>query len=496
MTAAENRYPAVDGYPDVGHPNGSPESIFEPRYRVTTLGILILMTIIAFEAMAVATALPTAARSLHGLASYGWAFTGFLVASIVGMVASGLRSDSAGPRLPLLAGLPLFVAGLVLASAAGAMWQLIAARVVQGFAVGLLITAMYVVMGQVYPDQVRPRIFAALATSWVVPGLVGPVVAGWVTEQLSWRWVFGGLAPFAAIGGLMLLPSLRLLRTSDVARRPAAAGRLWWAVLTAFGIAGIAGLGERQQLWNVLVALAGVVAMVAGLRRLLPAGTARFAAGVPAAIAFRGVVASVFVGMEVLVPLTLTVQWHYSPTKAGLPLMLTALSWATASQLQGRLRQPNRAVLLAIGLVLIAFAGIGMALVAAELLPGWAAYLDWPVAGFGAGFALTSASVALLEYTTDADRGSDSASLQLADSALSAVSAAFSGALVALAAQGRLSYGTALSIAFVGMTAVASVALARARRLRPACGGPDDLCAELAEAGSPVEAVVPRAVSS
>ena len=102
------------------------------------------------------------------------------------------------------------------------MWQLIAARVVQGLAVGLLITAMYVVMGEVYPDQVRPRMFAALATSWVVPGLVGPVVAGWVTEQLSWRWVFGGLAPFAALGGLLLLPSLRQLRP---ARRRAADGR-------------------------------------------------------------------------------------------------------------------------------------------------------------------------------------------------------------------------------------------------------------------------------
>lgn len=507
MTAAENRYPAVDGYPGAGRPDGagSQESIFEPRYRVTTLGILILMTIIAFEAMAVATALPTAARSLHGLASYGWAFTGFLVASIVGMVASGLRSDARGPRLPLLAGLPLFVAGLVLASAAGLMWQLIAARIVQGFAVGLLITAMYVVMGQVYSDQVRPRIFAGLATSWVVPGLVGPVVAGWVTEQLSWRWVFGGLAPFAALGGLMLLPSLRQLRTSAVVRPPAAAGRLWWAVLTAFGIAGIAALGERQGLWNVLAAVAGLVAMVAGLRRLLPAGTARFAAGVPAAIAFRGVIAAVFVGMEVLVPLTLTVQRHYSPTMAGLPLMLTAISWAAASQLQGRQQRPNRAVLVAIGLTLIAAAGIGMALVAGRLLAGWAAYLVWPAAGFGAGFALTSASVALLEYTTDADRGSDSASLQLADSSLSAVSAAFSGALVALAAQGRISYGTGLSVAFLGMAGVALAALARAGRLRPAsgrAGGPSRSPAggmefgDPAEAGSPVEAAIPRAVSS
>jgi hypothetical protein len=324
-----------------------------------------------------------------------------------------------------------------------------------------------------------------------------------VTEQLSWRWVFGGLAPFAALGGLMLLPSLRLLRVSGPARRPVTAGRLWWAVLTALGIAAIARVGERQDVWSVLAAVAGLVAMVVGLRRLLPTGTARFVAGVPAAIAFRGVLAAVFVGMEVLVPLTLTVQWHYSPTMAGLPLMLTALSWAAASQLQGRQRKPNRAVLLAAGLVLIAAAGIGMALVAARALPGWGAYLAWPVAGFGAGLALTSASVALLEYTTDADRGSDSASLQLADSALSAVSAAFSGAMVALAAQGRLSYGTGLSIAFLGLAGVALLALARTGQLRPAAGGgasgdpaSGDPVATGSAPGSPLEAGIPRAVSS
>src|SRR6185437_16538281 len=173
-------------------------------------------------------------------------------------------------------------------------------------------------------------------------------------------WVFGGLAPFAALGGLLLLPSLRQLRSgqarADVANR--STGRLGLAVLT-------------------------------GLRRLLPAGTVRFEAGVPAAIAYRGVVAGVFVGMEVLVPLTLTVQWHYSPTKAGLPLMLTALSWAAASQIQSRIRQPNRALLLGLGMVFIAAAGLGMALVAAKLVPGWLAYFSWPVAGFGAGFALT-----------------------------------------------------------------------------------------------------------
>ena len=454
-------------------------SIFAPHYRTTTLGIVILMTIIAFEAMAVATALPTAARSLHGLAAYGWSFTGFLVASVVGMVASGLYADNRGPRLPLLVGLALFIAGLLLGSAASAMWVLVAARVVQGLSVGLLITAMYVVLGEVYDDQIRPRIFSALASAWIVPGLVGPIVAGWITEQWSWRWVFGGLAPFVALGGLLLVPSLRQLR---VGRRPgsggrtAGPGRILYALLAAGGIAGVAGLGEHQNALSVIAAAIGLVAMVLGLRRLLPAGTATFAAGVPAAVAFRGVLAGVFFGMETVVPLTLSVQRHYSPTLAGVPLMLTAVTWAAGSSIQGRMRVVNRAGMVRLGLWLMAVAGAGMALVALRTVPGWGAFVAWPIAGLGAGFALTSASVVLLEYTTDADRGSDSAALQLADSSLSALSTAFAGALVAAAAHGRIGYGAGLSAIFATMAGLAVLATTRASRLRrpgPAAADPD-----------------------
>ncbi|MFL6162994.1 MAG: MFS transporter [Jatrophihabitantaceae bacterium] len=447
------------------------ESIFAARYRITTVGVLLLMTIIAFEALAVATALPTAARSLHGLANYGWAFTGFLITSVIGMVVSGMRADRRGPRLPLGLGLLLFVGGLVVAGLADSMWLLVLARVVQGFAVGLLITAMYVVMGEVYPDQVRPRMFAALSTAWIVPGLVGPTAAGWITEQLSWRWVFGGLAPFAALGGLLLLPAVRRLRSGcgDVHVAPS---RVWFAVLTAVGIAGVAEAGQHQNPLSLGAGVFGLAAMLYGLYRLLPAGSGTFRAGVPAAVAFRGVLAGAFVGMEVLVPLTLTVQWHFRPTLAGLPLMLTAVAWAATSQIQGRSPQISKGSFVRMGLLLMAVAGVGMALVALRTVPGWAAFIFWPIAGGGAGFGITTVSVALMEYTTDAERGSDASSLQLADSSGSAVTAAFSGALVSLAAQGRISYGGGFAVVFLTMAVLAAIATVRAGRLRPPAGRP------------------------
>ncbi|MCW2523857.1 MAG: transporter [Frankiales bacterium] len=467
-----------------------PESIFSARYRLTTLGVIVLMTIIAFEAMAVATALPTAARDLHGLSAYGWSFTGFLIASVIGMVAAGMHSDWRGPRASMTAGLPLFVAGLIIGGLAPQMWVLIAGRVIQGLASGLLITSMYVTMGAVYSDAIRPRIFGALASAWVVPGLVGPVVAGSITQNLSWRWVFAGLVPFVIVGGLLMAPSLAQMQARPGAARPRL-GRLGFAVLTAAGIACVANIGEDQNALSWIAAAAGLVAMVIGLRQLLPTGTFTFAAGVPSAVAFRGVLAGTFFGMESIVPLTLTVEHHYSATMSGLPLTLTAVSWAAASQLQGHWRNPNRPLLVAIGLALTGVAGGGMALVASGALGGWAAFIAWPAAGFGAGFALTSASVVMLEFTTDADRGSDSSSLQLADSSASALCSAFAGAFVAAAAHGRISYHAGLAAVFVVLAVLGLLAIAFAPRLRaPAGAGAEATSAALARAGSSVPTVV------
>ena len=119
-------------------------SDFAPAYRLTSAGILILVTLIAFEAMAVAAALPTAARELHGVGSIGWAFTAFLVANVVGLVISGQICDTRGPRLATAAGLVAFIGGLAISGTAATMAQLVAGRAVQGLGGGLLITAIYV----------------------------------------------------------------------------------------------------------------------------------------------------------------------------------------------------------------------------------------------------------------------------------------------------------------------------------------------------------------
>ncbi|MEO9139296.1 MAG: MFS transporter [Jatrophihabitans sp.] len=459
-------------------------SIFSPALRPTSVGILILITLIAFEAMAVNAALPTAARELDGLAAYGWAFTGFLVANVVGMVVSGQASDRVGAGRPMFAGLAAFTVGLVVGGSATTMIQLIAGRVVQGFGAGLIITAVYVVIGQIYPDGLRPALFAAISSAWVVPGLVGPPLSGLAAEHATWRLVFLGLAPFVVLGGLLLAPVLRALHAPRDAP-PRDANRLLRAFAVAGGVAALAWTGQHPSLAAGALAVAGVALLLWGLHRLLPRGTVVARAGVAAPIALRGLFAGAFFGMEAVLPLSLTVQHGFGPTEAALPLTVTGITWFLGSWWQGRQVVDDGAArrirLMQVGFGLVAVSAAGMAITVVPSVPGWIAYPVWGLGGFGAGLTMASIGILLLRYTTDETRGSDSAALQLADGTSSAITTAIGGMLIAFAARGAITDTAAFVSIFAAMGAIAALGAFAARRARPAEAhtGPAAVCASI-----------------
>lgn len=450
---------------------GAPTSIFSPTLRATSVGLLILITLIAFEAMAVAAALPTAARAVHGLGAFGWAFTGFLAANVVGMIASGQLSDNRGPRLPLGAGFGCFLAGLVLSGTATTMVQLVAGRIVQGLGGGLMITAVYVVIGQAYPERLRPPLFGATASAWVVPSLIGPVVSGALAQHASWRWAFLGLVPFTIAGGVLMIPVLRSLHRPERTGALRDPSRLVRALAVAGGVAALEQAGQHPSLAAGGLAVAGLLALGWGLRPLLPAGAFRVRPGVAAPIALRGLLAGAFFGIEAVVPLSLSQQHGYGATAAGLPLTAAGFAWAAGSWWQGRVddsRGPQaRIALIRTGFALMAVAAGVMALAAVPALPGWLAYPSWLLAGLGAGLTMSSVGVLMLKYTTDADRGADSAALQLSDATSSALTTGIAGVLVAAAARGAISSTTGFVSLDLAMGAIAVAGALLAGRARP-----------------------------
>jgi MFS family permease len=402
-------------------------------YRLLTVGAVALVTLLAFEALAVTIAMPTVARELDGLGLYALAFAGPLAASVVGMVAAGSWSDGRGPAGPTWTGVGLFVVGLLVAGGAPGMGTLAAGRVLQGLGSGLLSVALYVIVARVYPDRLRPKIFAAFAAAWVVPALIGPAVVGVVVQYAGWRWVFLGV-PLLAIPAVTLLrPALRGLGPApDAAADRGALVRVGWA-LGAGVSTGLLHLGGQQSGATAAVLIGVAVAcLLATVPRLLPAGFLRLAPGLPTVIGLRGLASAAFFGAEVLVPLLLSRERALNPTLVGFVVASAAICWATGSWLQGRLTRPGRRIaLLRVGFLMV-LVGIGLiALVVYRPVPLAVGALGWGAAGLGMGLAYPTLSVLTLELSAPHEQGRNSSALQLADALFTATVLAFSGALLA-----------------------------------------------------------------
>jgi MFS family permease len=435
------------------------------RSRLLPLtGAVVVMTVVAVEAMAVATVMPTVAQALHGFRYYSWAFTAYLLADVVGMVDAGRRIDRQGPTSALLGGLGLFGAGLVVASAAPDIAVFLIGRVLQGLGGGSIIVALYVLIARAFPEAVRPKVFALLSTAWVVPALVGPAIAGLVADTVGWRWVFAGIAPLALGGTLLLVPVLRSLETRDGAEHPTA--RRSDGVLLAVAL-GLLQLAAEVLDWRTApLAIAAVALGVRPLRRLLPVGTLRLAPGLPTVIALRGLLACAFFGAEAYLPLTLTEVHGGSARVVGVPLTLAALTWSAGSWLQGR-RDANRAILLPVGFGIVAV-GVG-ALIGVDVhgTSLWLAVPIWAVGGAGMGIALTLIAVLVLELSPEAQQGANSAALQISDITGSIIGITFAGAVITAMGLQRLSAAAVLAdlglaaVALFGMFATARVGLVR-----------------------------------
>jgi MFS family permease len=392
-----------------------PTTVWARENRVSTLGILLVVTLIAFEFMGVATALPTMVADLHGGQLYAWPIAAFTAASAVGTVIGGRICDRRGPAGPLIAGLVLFAAGLLVCGKAPTMLVLLLGRVIQGGGAGMEIVAVYVLIGVVYPRRDRPAMSALTAAAWVVPSLAGPPVSGLVTQVFGWRWVFLGLVPLVLVGVPLLVPVMRRLRAAATERRPVKRGLVLAGIGAAVGVSACTAAAQRLDLVALPIAVAGLVLLVVSLRTLLPAGTVRAARGMPAVVLSRALLAGSFGSVETFVPLTLTSVHHFSPAAAGLPLTLSALGWAGTSAWQGRHVDVSRTLLLRVAFALVAV-GLGtVSVIAWQAAPAWLAYPAWAIGGAGMGLGVSSISLLLLNLSPEHARGFNSSAVQLAD---------------------------------------------------------------------------------
>ncbi|TXS36113.1 MFS transporter [Streptomyces sp. OR43] len=445
----------------------APEGVLGRTYRALSIGIVSVVFLIAFEATAVGTAMPVAARELHGIPLYAFAFSAYFTTSLFAMVLSGQWADRRGPLAPLATGISAFGAGLLLSGTAGTMWMFIAGRAVQGLGGGLVIVALYVVISRAYPEHLRPSILAAFAASWVIPSVVGPLASGSVTEHLGWRWVFVGIPVLVVFPLALALPAIR--RTASGPADPAAPVELYdrRRIALALGISLGAGLlqyaGQERNWFSLLPAAAGIALLVPAIRGLLPPGTGRAARGLPSVVLLRGVAAGSFIAAESFVPLMLVTQRGMSPTMAGLSLAAGGGTWALGSYVQSRPRmEPHRDRLMVGSMVLVAAAIAAATAVLIDGVPVWTVAVAWAFGCFGMGMVIASTSVLLLKLSAPEEAGANSAALQISDGLSNVLLLAAGGA--AFAALGGGAVGAVRFHAGPGL-------YVRAERPRPAAGG-------------------------
>jgi len=433
------------------------DGLWAPERRGLTLGLVLTITFIASEALAVVTVMPVVARDLGGLSLYGWVFSTFMLGELVGIVVAGRDADRHGPARPYLIGLVLFASGLVVAGLAPTMVVLVVGRALQGFGAGAVPAVAYVAIGRSFPERLRPRMMAMLSTAWVVPGILGPALAAGVAHLFGWRWVFLGLIPLVGIAGPLALPALFHLGPPDGAK--AAEHRVSDAVRTAAGAALVlAALGARQIWLGLVLGVAGLVIGLPALRRLLPAGTLSSRPGLPATILCRGLLTFAFFGGDAYVTLSVTTVRHHSTFLAGAVVTASTLSWTAGSWVQAHLNdrwEGRRLVRLGLVCILVGIAGMGIFLFPS--VPIVVAFVAWSLAGLGMGFAYAPISLMMLRAAPSAREGWASASLNLADVLGIALGVGIGGAAVAAISRGSRPVSSGVAIAF-GIAACAAIA--------------------------------------
>lgn len=468
--------------PSRSEDGAAPEGVLGATFRALTLGIVSCVVLIAFEATAVNTAMPVAAARLHGVSLYAFAFSAFFTTSLFAMVVSGQWSDRSGPLAPLFTGIGLFAGGLVVAGTARVMLVFVAGRAVQGLGGGLMIVALYVVVGRWYPERLRPAVMASFSSAWVVPSIVGPLISGAVTEHLGWRWVFLSIPVVILLPVAVMLPALRRMDAPGGPKAGGATGgrrRVWLALCVSAGAGLLQDAGHHLSWFSLLPAAGGAALLGPAVVRLLPRGTFRAARGLPSVVLLRGVAAGSFVSAESFVPLMLVTQRGYSPTMAGLSLAGGGVTWAVGSLAQSHPRaQRHRHALIRAGMVLVACSVAGAATALIGSVPAWIVAVAWSVGGLGMGLTITSVGVLLLQLSRPEEAGANSASLQVSDSLGNVLLVAACGAAFAalgggsVAADATLTGGSphpgAFAAVFLSMTGVALVGAALvATRLRP-----------------------------
>jgi EmrB/QacA subfamily drug resistance transporter len=415
------------------------------RRRVITAGLLLGMTLGALEATVVGTAMPTVIAALGGLAHYSWVFSAYLLTSTASVPIWGRLSDLYGRRRMYLLGVVIFLIGSVLSGAAMSMPELIAARAFQGLGAGAVIPISLAVVGELYAITERPRTQALFSGVWGVASIAGPLIGGYVTDAISWRWVFYINVP----AGLLALAIIAAAYPPSRGDRPVRVDWLGASLLFAgisavlLALSGDTGSSTEAAHYGVAAWAAGSIAVLVAFVRverhaaqpILPLDllTDRL---ISRAFAVVFLDACAMFGAIAFIPLFVQVVQGGTATEAGQVLTPLFLGWVLAAIAGARasVRFGYRRVAIS-GAVVMTIGFMGLQALRGDS-PRSSLYLAVAIAGAGMGFQMLSLLLAIQHSVERSRLGIATSMNQFARNIGAAVGTAAMGALVSRAVRG------------------------------------------------------------
>lgn len=413
------------------------------------VGLLLAVTMHAFAELAIVTALPIISRDLDGASLYGFAFSAYLLTSLISIVWSGNMTDARGPVLPFVAGLVVFSIGLIWAGLATSMWIFVLARGVQGLGGGAFSAVIYASINRGWEEHERAHVLALLSSAWVIPGLVAPAAAGAIAEFWSWRLVFIVLLPFVAVTLALSLKGLRALGAGEV--HDTGADKTVDAFRIAVGISlFLVAITRSFDLWSVVLAILGIALASRPLVRVLPPGEGKSRRMLLAALGVKFLLMFGFYGADAFLPLGLIEIHGLTAFVAGIVLTVASVSWSAAAFLQSRLSTTvsPRALSVA-GSLIVAISILCLILLLVDGVPYWWGFVFWTLSGFGIGVVYNTVATAAMAHTVKGKEGVTSIAIGLVEGISIALVAGMGGAILNGVERRGESLGLAIGIIWI-----------------------------------------------
>lgn len=419
------------------------------------------MSLHAFDDVAIITMLPEVTRQLGGESWFGASFFSYLLASLVSLVWAGDITDKEGPRKPFVAGLIIFIFGLLVGAFAQNMPQFVAGRAFQGFGGGAIQAVVFSAINMAYDEKDRKRAISLLASAWILPALLAPMIAGYITERWDWHWVFLGMIPFAVLVCITTQRQLGLLtRRPDLSNNNQPA--IFATLRIAFGIGlFLAGLNWYTDSWIILLLLPlGIVIFVKPLLRLFPKGILTAKPGLSAALALKGLLVYAVIGSEAFLPIFLSNVYDYSAFEAGSVVTSGAATWILATWLYEVYGDKYSTRTLLTGSTLILFSGLSFLItILFGLKTPYLVYAAWACVCFGMGGAYSIVINQAMKHTDEGTEGATATGAGMVDAIGFSFAAGFGGAILNITASQTWALSDSIQLIWIINTAVALLAV-------------------------------------